>query len=115
MEQEKENASPAAAPEPTPEKTAEGVKEKIGHAKDYVGERYQAVSDKVRTRYESVSQAAREKASEVKSKVDQVEMDDVVDQVRDYVRSNPGKALLISIGVGFVIGLIMRGGEDEED
>ena len=77
------------------------VKEKIYHAKDYLGERYQAVSDKVKNRYESAANTAREKASEVKSRVDQVEMDDVVDQMRDYVRSNPGKALLISIGVGF--------------
>jgi len=113
MEEQNENAAPTAAPE-TAEKN-EGVKEKLGHAKEYVGERYQAVSEKVRTRYESVSSAAKEKAAEVKSKVDQVEMDDVVGQMRDYVRSNPGKALLISIGVGFVIGLIMRGGEDEED
>jgi len=113
MEEQNENAAPSAAPEAG--EKVEGVKEKIGHAKDYVGERYQAVSEKVRSRYESVSSAAKEKAAEVKSKVDQVEMDDVVDQMRDYVRSNPGKALLISIGVGFVIGLIMRGGEDEED
>lgn len=115
MEQEKDIAAPSAAPEQVAEKAAEGVKEKLEHAKDYVGERYQAVSDKVKSRYETVSQAAKEKAAEVRSRVDQVEMDDVVDQMRDYVRSNPGKALLISIGVGFVIGLIMRGGDDEEE
>jgi ElaB/YqjD/DUF883 family membrane-anchored ribosome-binding protein len=119
MEQDKENAAPKPVPEPAPEQdahpTRDAVKEKIGHAKDYVGERYQAVSEKVKNRYETVSQAAKEKASEVKSRVEQVEMDDVLDQMRDYVRSNPGKALLISIGVGFVIGLIMRGTDDEED
>lgn len=114
MEQEKANTEPASADKPA-QKVKEGVKEKIDHAKEFVGERYQAVSEKVRSRYETVSQAAKEKAAEVKSRVDQVEMDDVVDQMRDYVRSNPGKALLISIGVGFVIGLIMRGTDDGED
>lgn len=109
MEQEKEAAAKTA------EKAAESVKEKLGHAKDYVGERYQAVSDKVKSRYESVSQAAKDKAAEVKHKVEQIEVDDVVDQMRDYVRSNPGKALLISIGIGFVIGLVMRGGDDEDE
>jgi ElaB/YqjD/DUF883 family membrane-anchored ribosome-binding protein len=110
MEQDK--AAPAAV-EDAAHDVAETVKEKIGHAKDYVGERYQAVSEKVRNRYETVSHAAKEKAAEVKSKVEHIEMDDVVDQMRDYVRSNPGKALLISIGVGFVLGLIMRGSDDE--
>lgn len=113
MEQDK-----AAEPSPTVKDAAQGatetVKEKLGHAKDYVGERYQAVSEKVRSRYETVSHAAKEKAAEVKSKVEQIEMDDVVDQARDYIRSNPGKALLISIGIGFVIGLIMRGSDDDE-
>ena len=36
----------------------------------------------------------------------------ITDQVRTYVRSNPGKALLISVGVGFLIGLLLR--RDEE-
>ena len=38
----------------------------------------------------------------------------VADQVRSYVRSNPGKALLISVGVGFLIGLLLRRDESEE-
>lgn len=119
MEQEKDSAAPKPAPEPATEhgehNLKDTMKERIDHARDYVGERYQAVSEKVKDRYESASHAAKEKVSEVKSRVDQVEMDDVLDQMRDYVRSNPGKALLISIGVGFVIGLIMRGTEDDED
>lgn len=117
MEQNKENAAPTPVPEPANDRQTakEAVKEKLDHAKDYVGERYQAVSDKVRERYDSASQAAKEKVSEVRSRVEQVEMNDVVDQMRDYVRSNPGKALLMSIGVGFVIGLIMRSSDDDEE
>lgn len=55
------------------------------------------------------------KYNEMREKVDDVDFGAVTDQVRSYVRSNPGKALLISIGVGFVIGLLLRGGDDEEE
>ena len=38
----------------------------------------------------------------------------MADQVRGYVRDNPGKALLISVGVGFLVGLLLRSDEDED-
>ena len=67
---------------------------RFGRAKDYMGNKY----------------------NEFRERVDDVDFGAITDQVRSYVRSNPGKALLISIGVGFVIGLMLRGGdEDEED
>ena len=50
----------------------------------------------------------------VRERVEDVDMGAVLDQVRTYVRSNPGKALLISVGVGFAIGLLLRGSDDEE-
>ena len=66
---------------------------RFGKAKDYVGNKYNAMRERV----------------------EDVDFGAITDQVRNYVRSNPGKALLLSIGVGFVIGLLLRGGEDEED
>jgi len=67
---------------------------RFGRAKEFVGNKY----------------------NEMRERVDDVDFGAVTDQVRSYVRSNPGKALLISIGAGFVIGLLLRGGdEDEED
>ena len=61
---------------------------------------------------------AREYASStynsVREKVEDVDFGAVADQVRTYVRSNPGKALLISVGVGFAIGLLLRGGDDDD-
>ncbi len=65
---------------------------RFGKAKEYVGSKY----------------------NEMREKVDDVDFGAVTDQVRSYVRSNPGKALLISIGVGFAIGLLLRGGDDED-
>ena len=50
----------------------------------------------------------------MRERVEDVDMGAVTDQVRAYVRSNPGKALLISVGVGFAIGLLLRSGDDED-
>jgi ElaB/YqjD/DUF883 family membrane-anchored ribosome-binding protein len=66
---------------------------RFGRAKEYVGSKY----------------------NEMRERVDDVDFGAITDQVRSYVRSNPGKALLISIGVGFVIGLLLRGGDDDEE
>jgi len=66
---------------------------RFGRARDYVGGKYNAVRERV----------------------EDVDFGAITDQVRSYVRSNPGKALLLSIGVGFVIGLLLRGGDDDEE
>ena len=50
----------------------------------------------------------------VREKVDDIDFGEITDQVRGYVRSNPGKALLISIGAGFIIGLLLRRSDDED-
>ncbi len=75
---------------------------RFGRAKDFVNEKYSAASDAVRDQY-----------NRVKEKVDDVDFGAVADQVRSYVRSNPGKALLISVGAGFLIGLLLRRSDDE--
>lgn len=75
---------------------------RFGRAKQFVGEKYEAAAGAARNAYSS----ARER-------VDDVDFGAVTDQVRTYVRSNPGKALLISVGVGFLIGLLLR--RDDED
>ncbi len=66
---------------------------RFGRAKEYVGSKY----------------------NEMRERVEDVDFGAITDQVRNYVRSNPGKALLMSIGVGFVIGLLLRGGEEDEE
>jgi ElaB/YqjD/DUF883 family membrane-anchored ribosome-binding protein len=76
---------------------------RFGRAKEFVNDKYDAASDAVRDQY-----------NRVKEKVEDVDFGAVADQVRSYVRSNPGKALLISVGVGFLIGLLLRRDESEE-
>lgn len=94
-----ENTTTTGAPGTESEEGAGG---RFGRAKEFVGEKYQEASGKVRDGYNSV-----------REKVDDVDFGAITDQVRSYVRSNPGKALLISVGVGFLIGLLLR--RDDED
>lgn len=75
---------------------------RFGRAKEFVGEKYEAASGAVRNGYNNM-----------REKVDDVDFGAITDQVRTYVRSNPGKALLISVGVGFLVGLLLR--RDDED
>lgn len=81
-----------------------GAGGRFGRAKEFVGEKYANAADSVKEKYS----AAREKVEEIDFKA-------MTEQVRDYVRANPGKALLISVGVGFLIGLLLRRGDGDED
>lgn len=76
---------------------------RFGRTKEFVGEKYAAAAD-----------AVKEKYSTVREKVEEMDFKAMTDQVREYVRSNPGKALLISVGVGFLIGLLLRRSDDED-
>jgi ElaB/YqjD/DUF883 family membrane-anchored ribosome-binding protein len=75
---------------------------RFGRAKEFVNQKYEAASGAVRNAYSST-----------RERVEDVDFGAVTDQVRTYVRSNPGKALLISVGVGFLIGLLLRRDDEE--
>jgi len=77
---------------------------RFGRAKDFVSDKYAAASDAMKNQY-----------NRVREQVDDIDFGEITDQVRSYVRSNPGKALLISIGVGFIIGLLLRRSDRDED
>lgn len=79
------------------------AKARFGKAKDYARDKYDAASDAMKDQY-----------NRVREKVEDVDFGAIADQVRSYVRSNPGKALLISVGAGFLIGLLLRRGGDED-
>jgi ElaB/YqjD/DUF883 family membrane-anchored ribosome-binding protein len=81
----------------------EDAEGRFSRAKDYVNEKYSTASDAMKNQY-----------NRMRERVEDVDFGEITDQVRGFVRSNPGKALLISIGVGFLIGLLLRR-SDEED
>lgn len=78
------------------------------------GSRFSKARDFVSEKYSNASDAMKNQYNRVREKVDDVDFGEFTDQVRTYVRSNPGKAMLISIGVGFVVGLLLRR-DDHED
>ena len=82
---------------------ADEEKGKFGRAKEFVGEQYTKASSAVRDGYKTV-----------REKVDDVDFEEIVDQMRGYVRSHPGKALLISVGIGFIVGLLLRRDSDDD-
>jgi ElaB/YqjD/DUF883 family membrane-anchored ribosome-binding protein len=77
---------------------------RFDRAKEFVSDTASAASDAVKNQY-----------NRVRERVEDVDIGAMMDQVRSYVRSNPGKALLISVGVGFLVGLLLRRDEDDED
>ncbi len=60
-------------------------------AKGYVSDKVSVVGDKIK---------------DLQNK----DINEVTDQAKDYARQNPGQAILISAGVGLVLGLLLRGG-----
>jgi ElaB/YqjD/DUF883 family membrane-anchored ribosome-binding protein len=77
---------------------------RFGRAKDYANEKYSAASDAMKDQY-----------NKMRERVDDVDFGEITDQVRTYVRSNPGKALLISVGVGFLVGMLLRRSDEDDD
>ena len=77
---------------------------RFDRAKEFVSDTASAASDAVKNQY-----------NRVRERVEDADIGAMMDQVRSYVRSNPGKALLISVGVGFLVGLLLRRDEDDED
>lgn len=69
--------------------------QKIGNAatkaKDYLSERATATGEKLK---------------ELQNK----DLNEVVEEAKDFARKNPGKTIAISAGVGLLIGLLIRAG-----
>lgn len=83
------------------------VEEKIDQTKEVLGESY----TKAREQFDDVSEDVRKSA---KTTARQLEKDygDIWTETRRYVRDNPGTALAISLGVGLLLGFLIRGGDD---
>lgn len=99
--------------ESTPDDAGTSKTERARQRLSEVGEKVgRKASETARSAAER-SEAVREVASEnLKAGVDRVktDFDDLSDGVQKYVNDNPGRSVLIAAGVGFVVGLLVRGG-----
>jgi ElaB/YqjD/DUF883 family membrane-anchored ribosome-binding protein len=65
------------------------VTEVANQAKDYVSDKVSVVGDKIKD-------------------LQNADLGQLADNAKDYARKNPGQAILISAGVGLLLGLIVR-------
>ena len=77
------------------------VEEKIEQTKEVLGDSFDGMSGEVR--------------KSVKSTAKKIEKDYgyLWDDVRQYVKDSPGTAIALSVGVGFLFGYLLRGGDDD--
>lgn len=86
----------------------ESAREKMGQlygrSREVVEEGY----EKAKVQFDKLYAEAKKGYAKVKEKVQEVDVKEVRDDVVDYVRRNPGKSILIAIGVGFALGYLVR-------
>ncbi len=75
-------------------KASSTIRDGAGRAGEAAKEKYAVAKDNVRQGYDRVSK----------------DMDQLSNDVNDYVRHNPGKSVLIAAAVGFFLGAVLRGG-----
>ena len=68
----------------------ERISEVATQAKDYVSDKVSVVGDKLKD-------------------LQNADLNELADNAKDYARRNPGQALLISAGVGMLLGMLLRG------
>ena len=66
------------------------ISEVATHAKDYVTDKVSVVGDKIKD-------------------LQNADLGELAENAKEYARKKPGQALLISAGVGLLLGLILRG------
>jgi ElaB/YqjD/DUF883 family membrane-anchored ribosome-binding protein len=83
------------------------VEEKIDQTKEVLGDSY----TKAREQFDDVGDDVR-KSFKTTTKRLEKDYGHVWDDLRRYVRDNPGTALAVSLGIGFLFGFLVRGGDD---
>jgi ElaB/YqjD/DUF883 family membrane-anchored ribosome-binding protein len=66
------------------------ISEAATHAKDYVADKVSVVGDKLKD-------------------LQNADLGELAENAKDYARRKPGQALLISAGIGLILGLLVRG------
>jgi ElaB/YqjD/DUF883 family membrane-anchored ribosome-binding protein len=83
------------------------VEEKIDQTKEVLGDSY----SKARDQFDDVSDDVRKSVKQSAKKLEK-DYGYLWDDVRGYVRENPGTAIAVSAAVGFVLGFLLHGDDD---
>lgn len=100
--------SPDASESVRDDEAASKAKKKVAGAAGAVKEKIGATGESIR----AAASSAKDRYGEIRSKVGEADYAGMLTDVRNYVRENPGKAVVISVGAGFLIGLLLRDSED---
>lgn len=80
----------ATALSQTAQEYGQKISEAASHAKDYVADKVSMVGDKFK-------------------ELQNADLGELAENAKEYARQKPGQALLISAGIGLLLGLIIRG------
>jgi ElaB/YqjD/DUF883 family membrane-anchored ribosome-binding protein len=81
-----------------------GLRDRVNEAREKVTE----AAGNVGERISGMTSQARDMMNERMSQVRDMDWSHMSDNAMNYARQNPGQAILISAGVGFVLGLMLR-------
>jgi ElaB/YqjD/DUF883 family membrane-anchored ribosome-binding protein len=84
------------------------AREKMGDVAAKSRDQAEVLYAKTKEQYDVLSEKAKDVYDKAKSKVAEVDFKQKGDDVVEYVRSNPGKAILIALAVGFLVGYATR-------
>lgn len=93
----------------TTDHSSRAVEERIDAAREAAG----AGAGRLRDRMGEAAEAVKARAQSLKEKIQNTEWEDVQKNVTNYVKDNPGKSLAIALGVGFVLGFLLRRRDDD--
>ena len=85
--------------------------EKVRVAREKFTEAFDGATRKAKAGAGKASEVARERMGKGYEKVSS-DLDQLGQDVNKYVRGNPGKAIAIAAGVGFLVGILLRGRRD---
>ena len=77
-------------------------------ARDFVEEKIEQTKDVLGDSFEDVGDEVRKTAKRIEKDYGYIWTD-----VRKYVRDNPGTAVALSVGIGFLLGYLMSGGDED--
>jgi ElaB/YqjD/DUF883 family membrane-anchored ribosome-binding protein len=86
------------------ESARETMGQLYGRSREVVEEGY----EKAKVQFDKLSVEVKKGYAKVRAKVQEVDVKEVRDDVVDYIRRNPGKSILIALGVGFAVGYLVR-------
>ena len=92
----------------TVEEAAKTVEQKIDATREAMGDK----AGRMRERVGEVAENVKARAGALRDRIADTDWEDVQTGVKNYVRDNPGKSVAVALGVGFLLGMLLRRRDD---